>query len=197
MYLYTNGHVLIPRYYAGLYGSFFKKFEIEEDISYFMKYYIRKNKVLKISREGEMCTEDGDAESIGRCIVGYLENVHKCTSYQLMAEKGMPLCTEEKMTEASETLEDWKTLPESDIFNVTRCLPICERNEIFLDPIKEVQSRNQTNATLTIVLEFEDGSYKLQEEYMSYDIGTSINGAFIHFGLGQFLPEGTPRLPKG
>ena len=92
-----------------------------------------------------------------------------------MAKKGMPLCTKEKMTKASETLEDWKTLPESDIFNVTRCLPICERDEIFLDPIKEVQSRNQTNATLTIVLEFEDGSYKLQEEYMSYDIGTYIH----------------------
>ena len=56
LYLYTNGHVLIPRYYAGLYGSYFKKFEIEEDTSYFMKYYIRKNKVEKISREGEMCT---------------------------------------------------------------------------------------------------------------------------------------------
>ena len=63
-------------------------------------------------------------------------------------------------------------MPEADIFNVTRCLPNCERDEIFLDPIKEIRSRNPKNATLTIVLEFEDGSYKLQEDYVSYDIGT-------------------------
>ena len=172
LYLYTNGHVLIPRYYAGLYGSYFKKFEIEEDTSYFMKYYIRKNKVKKISREGEMCTEDGNAESVGRCIVGYLENRHKCTSYQLMAEKGMPLCTKEERTRVSETLEEWNTLPEADIFNMTRCLPNCDRDEIFLDPIKEVRSRNLSSSNLTIMLEFEDGSYKLQEDYVSYDIGT-------------------------
>ena len=37
-----------------------------------------------------------------------------------MAEEGMPLCTKENMRKVSETLEEWKTLPEADIFNVTR-----------------------------------------------------------------------------
>ena len=130
MYLYTNDHVMIPRYHAGMYGSVMKKFEIEKATSYALKYYVRKNKVMKISRMGQRCTIDGEQEPVGRCIVRHLENTNNCTSYQLMANKTMPFCTVEKMSKIVDIIQDWKYWPEADIFNVTGCLPHCERDEI-------------------------------------------------------------------
>ena len=160
MYLFTNAHVLVPRYYAGLFGSFMKKFRLERDRSYFMKYFVRKNRVIKVDRKGQGCDREGEQEPVGLCIVSYLENTHDCTFNHLTADEAMPFCTMEKLSKMAKTLENWKVLPEADIINKTGCLPYCERDELSLDSIKETSSRNETSPSLTIALQFEDGSYK-------------------------------------
>ena len=44
VYLYTDEHVVIPRYSGGVYGSAMKTFKIADNTSYFQKFYIIKNR---------------------------------------------------------------------------------------------------------------------------------------------------------
>ena len=66
VYLYTNEHVVIPRYSTGVYGSVFKKIDVEEDDKglkgSFWEYYVTKNKILAIDRKGQRCNNDGEKE---------------------------------------------------------------------------------------------------------------------------------------
>ena len=183
VYLYTNDHVLIPRYSTGLYGSVMKKLEIEKDTSYFKKYYVRKNRVMKQDRNGQRCAKDETQESVGRCIVRYLEDTNNCTAYQLAANRTRTFCTKKQMGQMVTTIGLWETWPEADILNETGCLPHCERDTIALDVTPEGRSYPNKKPTLTIIFLFEDGSYTLEDEYIVYDIDDFIADCGGYLGL--------------
>ena len=44
VYLYTDEHVVIPRYSGGVYGSALKTIKIADNTSYFEKFYVLKNR---------------------------------------------------------------------------------------------------------------------------------------------------------
>ena len=47
VYLYTDEHVVIPRYSGGVFGSALKTFKIVDNTSYFEKFYVLKNRVAR------------------------------------------------------------------------------------------------------------------------------------------------------
>ena len=56
VYFYSDKHVVIPRYSTGVYGSEMKKLVVEDDkTSFYGKFYVKKNKVMAISRSGQKC----------------------------------------------------------------------------------------------------------------------------------------------
>ena len=185
VYLYTNGHVSIPRYSTGVYGSVMKKFKFASKTSTFAKFYVRKNRVMNVDRNGQRCSADTKQETVGRCIARYLEDTYNCTAYLLMANRSKPFCNKDTMNVMVQWFNgQFESMPEADIFNLTGCLPHCERDEISLDDTPEGSSWSQgAGNTLHMIFLFEDGSYKLQEEYVVYDVDDFIADVGGYLGL--------------
>ena len=181
VYLYTNEHILIPRSTAGVYGSGFKKLLVSENTSYRHNWYVKRNKVIDLdkSKPGHRCDHDGDEVLVGRCIVRYTESVNNCTTYGLMANKTKKICNKDAK------IELYSTWLEEEIFNLTGCLQKCERDIISLktapDSYKWPAKPNQQY--VTIRLQYEDGSYKLTEEYEDYDMSSFIADVGGYLGL--------------
>ena len=74
-------------------------------------------------------------------------------------------------------------MPEADIFNLTGCLPHCERDEISLENTPEGREWPHGSPTLHIIFLFEDGSYQVQEEYIVYDVDDFIADVGGYLGL--------------
>ena len=185
VYLYTNGHVTIPRYSSGTYGSILKQFKFESKTSYFKKFYIRKNRVMKVDRTGQRCSTNTNEENVGGCIARYLEETYNCTAHLLMANKSKPFCKKDTMSEMVSWFDGtYKSMPEADIFNLTGCLPHCERDEISLENTPEFwEWQSYHHATMHLIFLFEDGSYQLHEEYIVYDVDDFIADVGGYLGL--------------
>ena len=185
VYLYTNGHISIPRYSTGVYGSVLKQFKLEFNTSYFTKFYIRKNRVRKVDRNGQRCSNDAKQVTVGQCIAGYLEDTYNCTAYLLMGNRSKPFCKKDTMNVMVTWLDSqFKGMPEADIYNLTGCLPHCERDEISLADTPEGRSwPTRGDPTLHMIFFFEDGSYQLQEEYIVYEINDFIADVGGYLGL--------------
>ena len=174
IYLYTTNNVLIPRFSKGLYGSFMKKIKVTSNTSYFFKFYIRMNNLFKVDRIGQRCIGGETQESVGHCLVRYLEELYNCTSYHLAANKSKPFCNREKTSVIVDALESWKGRSETELSNETGCLPHCERHEVSLEESPDSRSWMTSKPTLTMSFMFEDGSYQLEEEYIIYDVDSFI-----------------------
>ena len=186
IYFYTNDHVLIPRdaVKPRLYGSFMKQLTLEMNLArgYVQNYHVRKNRVVKVDREGQRCSNDAAEHSPARCITKYLEDTYNCTAYLLMTNKTKPFCQEEAMAEVIATLEEFSGSSEARILNKTGCLPHCERDEITIDDINTKPVWAPSN-TLTMSFTFEDASYQLSEEYIVYDFNDFIADVGGYLGL--------------
>ena len=49
-------------------------------------------RLINIDRVGQRCSNDDMDQSVGKCIVNYVEEKHNCTAYQLMANKTRAFC---------------------------------------------------------------------------------------------------------
>ena len=119
VYLYTNDHVQIPKFSAGLFGSAMRNtFVIPSSTGFFKKFYTRRNKAIRMDRIGKRCSNDKYQEPVGRCIVRYLEDTHNCTSFHLMANKTMPICDRYTNGLIVDILNNnWRTWTENDIID--------------------------------------------------------------------------------
>ena len=188
VYLYSREHVVIPRYFSGVYGSTMKKLGVVKDMGYYWKFYVRKNRVMALDRSGQRCSNDKNQESVGRCIVRKLEDAYNCTSYQLTANKTKKFCTVSNgvMGQVQDIIDKYKTMPESDLFEKTGCLPSCDRFEMSLVNTPESKSFDLSRAYsrhMTLVFLFEDGSYNVREEYIVYDTSNFIADVGGYLGL--------------
>ena len=183
IYLYTNDHVLIPRYSEGLYGSAVKDIKIEKQTSYYKKFYVTVNKAIRMNEAGQRCVKDAKWP-VGHCIVKYLEETHNCTYLGLMANKTKPFCDKETTGQIVNTLREWESWPEVDMLDQTGCLPNCVRDEISLEVGETSRSWRETrNPILNMVFLFKDGTYQLQEEYVIYDMNDFIADVGGYLGL--------------
>ena len=182
VYLYTNEHVLIPRLTKGIYGSAFKRLLIAENTTYRHKFYVNSNKVIDIDkgRAGQRCVNDGAQDSVGRCIVRYIEEDNNCTTYGLMANKAKQICNK---TANKHVQIDWL---EEEIFELTGCLPNCARDMISFKQAPDWprnRPASSSGQTVQVLLQYEDGSYYLTEEYEDYDLSSFIADVGGYLGL--------------
>ena len=163
VYLYTKEQVIIPRLSSGVYGSVHKKFRLAENTTYVEKFYIRKNELRAIDRTSKRCANDPAHETLGRCVVRYIENLANCTSRQAMASDSMEFCDRSKVSSYSMNIRHFKDMSEKEIFRETGCLPLCNRDEIQLESTDEAI------------------------------VQSALSGHFVRFCLGflrKFLPAG-------
>ena len=186
IYLYTEEHIIIPRENTGVFGSTMKEITINQDISYYGKFYVRKNRVIAVDRKGQRCSKDGKQVPFGRCMVKNLEEAYNCTSYQLMANRSREFCSilggqlgpYNKITE-----NKYKKFSEANLVNLTGCLPSCDRFEISLDETKDIHTWPHPDPTMMLVFQFEDGTYDVREEYIVYDTSNFIADVGGYLGL--------------
>ena len=136
VYLYTKGQVIIPRLSSGVYGSVHKKFRLAENTTYVEKFYVRKNELRAIDRRSKRCANDPAHDTVGRCVVRYIENLAKCTSRQAMASD-MKFCDRSRVSYASRNISHFRDMSEKEVFSETGCLPLCNRDEIQLESTDE------------------------------------------------------------
>ena len=191
VYLYTREHVVIPRYFTGVYGSTMKILKMVKDTGYYWRFYVRKNRVMALDRSGQRCSYNSNEESVGRCIVRKLEDAHNCTSYQLTANKTKEFCTISSgvMGKFQDTINDYWQMSEADLFNNTGCMPSCDRYEMSLVNTPDSKTFKARSRFMTLVFLFEDGSYNLREEYIVYDTSNFMAdvGGYLGLLLGQSI----------
>ena len=88
---------------------------------------------MNIDRVGQRCANDDEKmeQSVGRCVVSYIEEKHNCTSHQLMANKSRAFCDGKTMPRVVKTLtggwpDGLDAMSGDDISNLTGCLPRCK-----------------------------------------------------------------------
>ena len=184
IYLYTDGHVVIPRDISGVYGSAMKTVKIAKDQSFFGNFLVRKNRVKAVDRSGLRCSNHDEQEPIGQCIIRNLENIHNCTTYHVMADMSREFCSNSQRGPFNEDKEKYERMSEVDMVNKTGCLPSCERFEMSLEDTPDIKTfYGGKNRTATLSFQFEDGSYNVAEEYIVYDTSNFIADVGGYLGL--------------
>ena len=184
VYVFSKEHIVIPRK-KSVYGSAIERIQVSDNTSYRHKFYVQKDKLKQINRDrvGHRCVNDnayGDQESVGRCIVRYFEDVNNCSTYGLLSNNTKKICN--KTSKYSMNI-GWS---EDEIFNLTGCIPNCTRDLISLKqdhdyPLSWPVENDQQK--VIIMLEYEDGSYTLTEEYEDYDSSSFIADVGGYLGL--------------
>ena len=192
LYLYTKEQVVIPRWSAGVYGSVHKRFWLKANATYLEKLHVRKNKFVAIDRSKRRCSNDPTSETLGRCIVRYIESVVECTSHQAMSDMKMRFCNKSTArTKARQEITQFWDMSEDEIFNKTGCIPSCTRDEIKLvgSDDRRIISENGEEPKLILLFIFEDGSYHVRQEYFVYDTGSFLAdvGGYLGLILGYSL----------
>merc|ERR1739836_327928 len=108
-----------------------KEIVVEEGKSFYGRFYLRKDRVMAINRDGQKCNMNGKQEPIGRCIVRTLEEKFNCTSFQITANKSREFCSKGggQLGLMNKAKEEYDRLSEADLVNQTGCLPSCGRYE--------------------------------------------------------------------
>ena len=193
VYLYTDEHVVIPRYSTGVYGSVMRTIsdlgQKNHELSYHGKFYIRKDKLMAIDKIGlgQRCISDGVGERIGRCLVRALEEKFNCTTYQLLANKSKEFCSKSsgQLGKFNKAKEDYFKASEVDLVKQTGCLPSCKRYKTSLEDTPDTKTfpAYKNHQMITLVFQYEDGSYNLEEEYVVYDMSNFIADVGGYLGL--------------
>ena len=197
IYLYTDEHVVNPRYSTGVYGSAMRTISdlgknnpatgSIEWLSFYGKFYIRKDKLMAIDKIGlgQRCISDAVGERIGRCILRSLEEKFNCTTYQLLANKSKEFCNKRKLGKFNVAKEEYSKASEVDLIKKTGCLPSCKRYETSLEDTPDINTFPSYNNVqrITLVFQYEDGSYNLKEEYFVYDMSNFIADVGGYLGL--------------
>ena len=191
VYLYTDEHVVIPRYSTGVYGSVLKNIDVDRNKSYYHQYYVIKNKLMFIEKDGQRCNNDGAKELVGKCIVTYLEDKYNCTAYQLMASKTKKFCPRKVVGKINDENNIIQDLSDADVATLTGCLPSCNRDEISLRDSPKISDWPTPRDIPTISLKFlyHDGTFIKREEYLVYDTSNFIAdvGGYLGLLVGQSI----------
>ena len=84
----------------------------------------------------------------------------------------------------------WEKKTELEIYEITGCLPSCKRSEIRLETIYETTSQSYPyDPRVTLILEYRDGMYNLNEEYLVYNFNNMVAdiGGYLGLLLGHSM----------
>ena len=94
VYLNTEGNAVIPRDADGVYGGKLMKFVAYENLVYFGKFFVNKNMVKRLKSTSFGCKNYENKDSVGQCIVRFVEETCNCTTYHIYANKTREPCNE-------------------------------------------------------------------------------------------------------
>ena len=215
VYLYTEGNTVIPRDADGVYGAKLMKFVAYENFIYYGKFFVKKNMVKRLKSTSFGCKNYGNKDSVGKCIVRFVEAKWNCTTYHLYANQARVPCNEKGDAMSDGLHRDLAVLSEYGIYNLTGCLPPCEHDEIGTESMESLDSpiyegyHYQKGKAFALEFQFKDGMYLSREEYIVYDTDSLIAdvGGYLGLLLGhsmlsiysslvEWLPESRNKIGK-
>ena len=189
MSLYAKGNIVIPmgkrQGERGIYGSKHMEFIPKNNMSYVQEFYVYKDLFKRLESTTLGCRNYEKEESVGQCIVKFVEDTYNCTTYQIFADRRREFCKDNAYEDSKRLHRKLGYLSEYGIFNVTKCLPNCEHGNI---DIKNINFRGQkesvhTSPIFKLEFQFEDEVYDVKEEYILYDTDSFIADVGGYLGL--------------
>ena len=183
VYLYTKYNIIIPMETSGKYGIKYMAFNPMENATYFERFYVYKNSIKRLKSTTLGCKNYDKADSTGHCIVNFVEDTYNCTSYQIYSNKFRQPCNTTYWYYSKHYHMKLKTLSEYGIYNVTKCLPHCEHDEIEVRRMGKPRISSNKGSTFTLEFQFDNEVYKSREEYILYDGNSFIADVGGYLGL--------------
>ena len=158
--------------------------------------YITKTHVKALDKPNQHCDAENAKLNTSACIAGFIEQKVGCNAMTLGSQysKAPPCSTKlqlQALANISKTLEQ---SDENDLYNMTGCLPSCERDRYSLsaDPLKmdtAFSYLGEVNCQLHLECRILDSSYKVEEQFRLYELDSFIAdvGGFMGLLLGISL----------
>ena len=201
IYVYKKGQITIPTK-TSVYGSTSKTHLIPErpNTSYTYKYRIMQDDLLALDQPARRCHDNsGGLPSVSQCIADFFEATYNCSLYMIDSLGKIEDCTQSLWNNRTddiasarhrnvELLKQWAMKTELEIYQTTGCMPSCKRQQIRLETEQETLTES-TYPLLTLVFEYGDGMYDLNEEYLVYDHNNFIAdiGGYLGLLLGHSI----------
>ena len=183
VYLFSKGNIIIPMEISGIYGSKYMKFYPMKNSTYFERFFVYKNSIKRLESTTLGCRNYEKEDSIGQCIVTFVEDTYNCTSYQIFANKMREPCGSTAQSKSRGIHRTLSTLSEYGIYNLTRCLPPCEHYKVDVKSMEKPKIKTSQNPTFSLEFQFEDEVYQNSEEYILYDADSFIADVGGYLGL--------------
>ena len=174
---------------SGIYGSKYMKFYPLKNSTYFEKFFVYKNSIKRLGSTTLGCQNYDKEDSIGQCIVKFVEDKYNCTTYQIFANKLREPCDNTKDRKSRSFHRSVSFLSEYGIYNMTRCKPHCEHDEIKVRSMGNPTVKTSKNPTFSLEFQFEDEEYYTREEFILYDADSFIAdiGGYLGLLLGHSM----------
>ena len=217
IYAYNKGQMTIPTR-TDVYGSDTKTFlssgctlgctssSLRPNTNYEFKYRIIQDELVALDQPSRRCQEDSkDLDSVSQCIARYFEAKLNCSLYLLDGLNQRKVCDNNSLADQliyewdlesereiykkiASNFNDWEMKSELEIYQTTGCMPSCKRKQIRLETVHEITSWAE-NPIITLVFEYRDGMYNLNEEYLVYDYNNFIAdiGGYLGLLLGHSI----------
>ena len=183
VYLYTKGNIIIPMETSGLYGIKYMKYHPMENSTYFERFFLYKNSIKRLKSTTLGCRNYEKEDSVGQCIVKFVEDTYNCTGYQIFANKLKDPCVRPAEGDLRRYHQTLGTLSEFGIYNKTKCLPNCEGEEIDVRSTGKPMIHSNERPVFSLEFQFESEMYQSSEEHILYDTDSFIADAGGYLGL--------------
>ncbi len=193
---YNSQDKFLP-YYGTVFGNNYQFLNLESSnaTGLYQQYVLNMVHWKAKSQPTAKCAEREDMNtSLETCIERFIEQTAGCSSLTQRSSRSLPLC------ETIEQYHTWADLAnkvtvatdENEVYNLTGCLPPCERVEYDLVAERELQEHAWTQTagrSIAFKLYFKSGKYEVKEQFFVYDQNSFIAdvGGYLGLLLGQSM----------
>ena len=165
--MYRKGSGIVPGA-MNVYGSKTKFLNIQQNTGIHIWYDIKRSERRSQDHRSQRCDASSVETSVSRCIGRFIENkMNKCSLKLLMSDPNLKQCDEKMFSDQHfDIITGLDTMDEREIFEMTGCMPGCEKSEFDLITMTEIPKADQI---LSFYLTYLHGEYEMIEEYYIYD----------------------------
>ena len=198
IFIYQNASGIVPNN-VGIYGSAYKEFYLDEknenpNQSFDASFVIKESHTKALDKQSQRCNTSKEPSSVSKCVGHYVENNLNCSMHFLMSNSMLETCNLKHLSkkELEQIYKFYKvkvkTYEESQLYDLTGCIPGCYKKTYELKAIK-LKPQVNTRMELQIQLQIPNGEYELTEEYLLYDFNSFIPdvGGYLGLLLGYSL----------
>ena len=187
LHVYRKGSGIVPGT-ANVYGSKAKFVNMQQNSGIHIWYDIKRSERRSQDHGTQRCDASSVEPSVSRCVGRFIENeMNKCSMKLLMSDPNLEQCDEQMFSNQHfDIITGLDTMDEREIFEMTGCMPGCEKSEFDLMTIVETPKADRI---LSFYLTYLHGEYDRIEEYYIYDHISFIAdiGGYLGLLLGYSL----------